>query len=375
MASGWEALSWSVFQSLCGLVALMALVYRSRSHSLLRKSTLATQLTLSDVSVIVPARNEAENLRRLLPSLLRAEGEQLEVIVVDDHSSDATASVAGNLGAKVISAGARPEGWTGKSWACQVGAQAATREVLLFIDADTVQNPSAIRALLPRLDQASLVSAAPFHLNPSWWEKLLGPFQILIMLGCAVDGGDRYAIGQFLMFRRSTYERLGGHARVRETICEDLALAQLVREAHAQGELTHAVWSDLSGGVYKVRMYQSFAEFWSGWRRLMRLGLKRSSMLGGIAVYAVIANLTIGFAPLQDPAQVAPLATPVILAVGGWILTLRLQHRWGEFSPLGFFAFPFTLMLFAILSLVAIVDQIFRRDFVWRGRRYSWQVS
>jgi glycosyltransferase involved in cell wall biosynthesis len=333
------------------------------------RSSLATNLKLSDVSVIVPALNDAENLRRLLPSLLRGEGEQLEVIVVDDHSQDATASMAKQLGARVTPAGARPDGWTGKSWACQVGAQAASREVLLFIDADTVQSPTAIRALLPRLEHASLVSAAPFHLNPTWWEKLLGPFQILIMLGCAVQGGDRYAIGQFMMFRRSTYEQLGGHARVRETICEDLALAQLVNDAVARGELKYAVWSDFSGDVYTVRMYDSFAQFWSGWRRLMRLGLKRTSILGGLAVYAMIANLTLGFAPLQSHALVAALS------VGGWILTLSLQQRWGEFSPLGLLAFPFTLLLFAILSLVAIVDRIFRRDFVWRGRRYSWQVS
>ncbi|HRK06499.1 MAG TPA: glycosyltransferase [Pseudobdellovibrionaceae bacterium] len=369
MASGWEVLSWSVFQSLCGLIALLALTHRSRKRGQASQSKLATNLNLSHVSVIVPARNEAENLRRLLPSLFRGEGAQLEVMVVDDHSQDATASVAVQLGAKVIPAGTRPEGWTGKSWACQVGAQAVSREVLLFIDADTLQNPAAIRALLPHLEQASLVSAAPFHLNPTWWEKLLGPFQILIMLGCAVQGGDRYAIGQFMMFRRSTYEQIGGHARVRETICEDLALAQLVRDAEARGELQHGVWSDFSGDVYKVRMYESFAQFWSGWRRLMRLGLKRSSMLGGLAVYAVIANLTLGFAPLHANALVAALS------VGGWILTLRLQQRWGEFSPLGFLAFPFTLLLFAILSGVAIVDQIFRRDFVWRGRRYSWQVS
>jgi 4,4'-diaponeurosporenoate glycosyltransferase len=368
MPSGWEALFGSVLQSVAGFAALWALYFRTGKALAVTDVANPQRLTAQNVSVIIPARNEAENLRQLLPSLRRDAGADFEVLVVDDHSTDATARVAAELGARVVWAGQRPAGWTGKSWACHVGAQSTTRDVLLFIDADTIQDPRSIEGLLPRLQVASLVSAAPYHLNPSWWEKLMGPFQILVLLGCAWDGGSRYAIGQFLMFRREVYEKLGGHEKVRETICEDLELAHLVREAQSRGELDHGVWSDLSGQVFKVRMYDSFAKFWSGWRRLMRLGLRRSTFWGGLAVYLAIANLSLGFNPGEAHAAIWALA------FGGWLAVFGIQRRWGDFSLLGVLAFPATLLLFVVLTMVAIFDQILRRDFVWRGRSYSWQV-
>lgn len=359
---------WPFLQSLIGVAILWSLLLHTKRRMPKSSSHDKGSYSIRDVSVIVPARNEVDNLQRLLPSLQRGVGAELDVLVVDDNSTDSTSEVARALGAQVILAGERPHGWTGKSWACHVGARATHRKVLLFIDADTIQDPQAIEALLPRLDSASLVSAAPYHLNPSWWEKLLGPFQILVLLSCAWDGGSRYAIGQFLMFRRDAYEKLGGHERVRETICEDLEFATRVREAHSNRDLDHGLWADLSGQIYKVRMYDSFSKFWSGWRRLMRLGLKRSKIWDGLAIYFSIAALCMGFQSASVPTAV------MVFAFIGWVICWRLQRRWGEFSALGILAFPATLLLFVALTVVAIADQILRRDFEWRGRSYSWEA-
>ena len=129
------------------------------------------------VSVIIPARNEAENLPDLLASLDANSFPPLEVIVVDDSSEDDTFHVAEEAGVKVISAGRLPEGWMGKPYACWIGALKAEGEFLLFLDADTRLLPETLSALLAQyLEQGSgIVSVYPYHTNPYIYDPPLIP--------------------------------------------------------------------------------------------------------------------------------------------------------------------------------------------------------
>ncbi len=133
------------------------------------------------LSVIIPARNEEHNLPILLESLgcagLTRRGGETEILVVDDESSDATREIAASYGCRVVVAGARPNDWVGKSWACWRGALAATKETLLFLDADTAFEPDGLLTLNELFSRnGGLVSVQPYHRTPTVVERLSALF-------------------------------------------------------------------------------------------------------------------------------------------------------------------------------------------------------
>jgi 4,4'-diaponeurosporenoate glycosyltransferase len=184
----------------------------------------------TSVSVVIPARDEEATVPALLESLRRLAVEVPEVIVVDDGSHDATASVARSAGAVVLAAGAPPPGWTGKAWACDVGARAADGDLLLFLDADTVLAPDALDGLLELHDRhRGLVSVQPFHGVVRGYEQLSSYFNVVSLLASAAfarrPGRRPMAFGPCLLTSRADYERAGGHAAVRGEILDDVQLA------------------------------------------------------------------------------------------------------------------------------------------------------
>jgi len=190
------------------------------------------------VSVIIPAHNE----EALLPKCLDSVRAQLrpvdELIVVDDESRDATARRAIERGARVIQAGTRPEGWGGKPWAAHVGANAASGDWLLFVDADAVLAPNCVGTGLAEAEThgADLLSFVPAWRCSTLLESLVQPIFFLVLYSMfdnrkLNDPSDPTATswGGFLLFRRSSYEKLGGHTTVKNTVYEDLEIAQEVK--------------------------------------------------------------------------------------------------------------------------------------------------
>src|SRR5688572_14332863 len=142
------------------------------------------------VSIVVPARNEAHNLPALLASLRALAPAAHEIILVDDHSTDGTGDLARAAGATVVTPPPLPPGWLGKLWACHAGAQAATGDLLLFSDADTVHAPWSLARAVARLEAtgADLLSVIPTHAVVALWEKLQGVFQLLLLVACRAGG-------------------------------------------------------------------------------------------------------------------------------------------------------------------------------------------
>ncbi|MEM6279950.1 MAG: glycosyltransferase, partial [Verrucomicrobiota bacterium] len=139
---------------------------------------------LVKVSVIVPARDEEKNLSRLLPSLQDPEFSPHEILVVNDQSSDRTAEVATENGARVIQGKPLPEGWYGKPWACQQGADAAAGDWFLFLDADTVLEPGGLlRIGQLSKDAGSVHSICPHHRVKVAFEQLSAFFNVIMILG------------------------------------------------------------------------------------------------------------------------------------------------------------------------------------------------
>ncbi len=132
----------------------------------------------SRISCIIPARNEEERIAPLLESIAAQSEAPAEVIVVDDESTDHTASLARSYGARVVAAGPRPEGWTGKPWACQQGAITATGDIYLFLDADVILGDEALSTIHRTLHRGHVVSIQPFHVAPTVIEKLSALFNL-----------------------------------------------------------------------------------------------------------------------------------------------------------------------------------------------------
>jgi 4,4'-diaponeurosporenoate glycosyltransferase len=243
------------------------LMPRLRSGMAARPEKMAAGLK-DQVSVIIPARNEAHNLPRLLESLAAQSLQPREVIVVDDGSTDDTAELARRHGATVIISQALPDGWRGKTWACHQGAEAASGAMLCFVDADTrFDQPDGLRHLLDTW-QGGAHSACPWHAVERPWEHLSLFFNVNMVLGTAPDG----LFGQLLLIDRESYRKSGGHERVRDKVLENLRFAGHCREAGVP------VRSAVGRGIISFRMYPGgLREMIEGWTKGFASGAGQTS--------------------------------------------------------------------------------------------------
>ena len=336
------------------------------------------------VSIIVPARNEAHNLPALLGSLRALDPAPLEIIVVDDHSTDGTGAIAAGAGARVISPPALPAGWNGKPWACHTGAGAARGEYLLFTDADTVHAPDSLGRAMARLtgSRAAMLSVVPTHLVRAVWERLQGVFQLLLLIatragaverdapGAGREHERRFSIGQYLLFRRDAYERIGGHEPVKQRIAEDLAFARLIRSAGLDLALVFAP------GMICVRMYpEGLGAFVRGWRRNFREGLTAAGLGGVLEMIAVIGWLLgVPLAALSAVPE-AVIDGNLAMAVSWGVVYLvtaveigRRQRDLGAFPWWSAALYPVFTGMFVLVSALAVIERLRGAPVIWRGR-------
>lgn len=317
----------------------------------------------SAVSVIIPARNEAHNISNLLDSLLQLDYPAVEIIVVDDGSTDHTSQIAEQYPVKVIAAPPKPHGWVGKSWACHLGAMAATGKYLLFTDADTIHKPESLTYAVGFLQRtkSKMISAPPYHINKQWWEKLLGPFFCLIHAGASpydhVSVEHPYALGQYLLLEKEFYHRIGGHTLVQGEIADDASLAKLV--IANKGKFAMYAGAKLC----EVQMYESFEDFVQGWLRILRLGMRE--LKPSVVFYTLLPLLTLNLANLFSFELASWI--PLILTL---ICFALVQPKLGNFSLTGLLVFPFSVMLFITLACWAGICQAFNLPILWSGRLY-----
>ncbi len=235
------------------------------------------------LSVIIPARNEARTIETVLESVSRSTYQPLEIIVVDDRSTDETAAIVAQhaarddrirlLHGKDLPAGG---GWFGKPWACHQGYAAASGDILVFTDADTRHEPAllahAVGAMVER--SADLVTVAPHQVCLGFWERVIMP-QVWAILGVkyhprTINRGRSIrtviANGQFILMPRRSYEAMGTHEAVRGAVAEDLALAQ--RTVEWGGSIYFAFATKLM----ETRMYTNLPELIEGWSKNLYLG-------------------------------------------------------------------------------------------------------
>jgi len=228
---------------------------------------------LADVSLLVPARDEAHHLLDTLPTLT-AQGAG-EVLVLDDGSTDATAELAGAVpGVEVLSGAPLPHGWLGKPWACQQLADAARGRWLVFTDADVHWGPGALAGLRDQLDRYAAPVGSVFgsQRTETFGERLTVPLIDDVLLSflphplvhAEVSAHAVAVSGGALAFRREVYDRIGGHAAVRDRIVEDLALGRAARRDGSRVAVA------LGNGVIHLRMYRGYREVVAGFGKNLR---------------------------------------------------------------------------------------------------------
>ena len=225
------------------------------------------------VSILIPARNEAQNIEECVHSVLNQDYSPYEVILLDDECQDATPEILmrlseGNSKLKVLSGQPLPPGWVGKNWACFQLSQAAQAGLILFVDADTRHHPSMLAEAVSTLItmQADILSGLPRQELITWEERLILPvlpwailsFFPIRMFQHVPFSFMSITVGQFIFFRRTAYLRIGGHAAVRGSLVEDIALARLFKKNGLKWEFVN-----LKGRVH-CRTYQNFREVFDG---------------------------------------------------------------------------------------------------------------
>ncbi|WP_165962639.1 glycosyltransferase family 2 protein [Occultella glacieicola] len=366
---------------LIGALLLAALVAASRLARDLRTlpDTAERRLTGATVSVVVPARDEEAVLPALLRSVHRVDGGVREVVVVDDASRDATASVARAGGATVLPAGDPPAGWTGKAWACHVGALATSADLLLFLDADTVLAPHALAGLLALHDRyPGLVSIQPFHTVGEPYEHLSAYFNAVSVLASGAfrrrPRGRPLAFGPCLLTSRAHYERVGGHAAVRHEILDDVELAAAYDRAGLP------VRCAIGGRSVRMRSYPGgIRQLADGWTKNFASGATAAAPGPVVAAVAwVIAHhavavgaLLAAWALLAGHAVPLGVGHPALWAVA-WV-AVSGQLRWvlrrlGSFGWWTWALFPVPLLAFDLVFARSVVRTTVRRSVRWRGR-------
>ena len=342
------------------------------------------------ISICIPARNEENNIRNCVESALGQDYPNIEVIVLDDRSTDSTltqlAEIA-SLDSRLlpVSGTDLPEGWAGKPFALFQASAVARGEWLCFVDADTFLAPQAISSCYSKAieTKADMFTTMNKQILGSFWEKVVMP---LVMTALSVgfsprkvnDPNTRDAIanGQFIMIRRSVYDAIGGHEKVKDQIVEDKAISEQVKwNGH------RLVVADGSQ-VISTRMYTSLPSMWEGWTKNIYLGLSdHPSMLLLGAFGATLSVIAALFLPLWTLLGAnwlfnggTWLAIAVIvqsLLVWGWLIYFRAQvARKMNISAWYALTTPLGAGVFAAMMLTSAWKVLSGQGVTWRGRKY-----
>ena len=327
------------------------------------------------ISVIVPARNEESSLPRLLMSLSDGAEQPYEIIVVDDGSTDATAQIAQELGARVVTPEPLPTDWKGKPWACQSGAQMATGDWLLFLDADTWFEQDGYQRILPLTDNPDEVSSiSPYHRIETPVEELSAFFNLIMVAGSNAFGipansrNNSALFGQSLLISKNVYQQIGGHEKVKSEILENFHLAE---HLHERGIVRKCY---LGKNVLAMRMFDGgLPELWKSWKKGFTSGAKQAHPR---ALILISLWLTAGMMILTSiiVAIFIPHPTTLFLStVFGAYLLFALQCGWafrlvGNFSFLNALFFPLNLAFYQTLFFTALLDKKRGIQTDWKGR-------
>ena len=361
--------------------------YRTLMHFPTLPNHTGTGSNVPLVSIILPVRNQARTVSDCVRSLVGLEYPDKEIIVVDGGSTDGTRELVQKFAHEitVVDEEPLPVGWVGKNWACHLGYKKSRGELLLFTDGDSVHAIDSLARSVNylRAENADLVTLAPGTILRSFWERLLQPpifLLIMILVGGKLVNDDNrlnaIGNGQYMLFRREAYDRIGGHYAVRDKIIEDYSLGRLLKRAGMR--LRFVTASDALG----VRMYASLGEIWRGWRKNFYTVSEKHMLPRAVTrIFLMFTFLVLPFAVLSYGILLAA-ATPLnAYLVAGlfmsgllWLGIVMLDNSIGV-SPLYALMFPLAIIVYIFIGIDSTVRGSLGFGFSWKGRVYGKPIE
>ncbi|MEA2165812.1 MAG: chlorobactene glucosyltransferase [Thermoanaerobaculia bacterium] len=325
------------------------------------------------VSVIIPARDEARVIERTVRSFLAQTYPNIEIIVVNDRSSDGTGAIVRGIGDAriiVIDGDEPPAGWLGKPWALHQGSQRAKGEIILFVDADLHYGPDAMRAAVAMMEErgSALLTLLPFFEMRGFGENATIPMMAMTCLTflplwisnrtrierLAIGGGT----GNLVL--RNAYDAVGGHTALRDAVVDDISLARLIRRG---GGTTTVVRAD---HMVSLRMYHGLGNVIEGFTKNAFAVFGRSYV---VTLMAVIGSILFHILPyaLALTGDRIGIATAAIITLTRLILFRSLRYRLDN----AIFLHPVMVAIWVWIDIRSAWQTGVRRKLLWRGRTYD----
>lgn len=378
-------------------------IYGQIPHLLKTVSTISSE-SLPLVSLIIPARNEAQRIGKCIESLKSQTYHRMEILIVDDYSTDDTVKISNDIiGSdtrfRVLDLKSvrkeKPGDWFGKSNAVQQGSRQAKGEWLVFLDADVVLSPEIVEKAVAFVSEnkLDLLSGIPYFSCDSFWTKVVQPIPLqLVLLNLfhvnKPESRVAFAFGCFILIRRSVFDKIGGYEQVKEYIADDAELAKLVKRSGFQIRIVQAQ------DMLTVKMYDRLAEMVEGWSKNICLGLAQNTRIHsktlktlfilmqfiGVFILFLLPFLLMGFSLILGLLYNVSYWGPLFLFsslvwLSGVCVQFMFQLRHGvgnaKYALLSFLGGAVVLAVF----LDAPIRILFGKGIQWRGRTYFQKES
>lgn len=321
------------------------------------------------ISVIIPTRNEEKNLPLLLESLQVQSLKPREIICADDDSSDGTVAAAKSFGAKVITLRGKPEGWLGKTWACYNGADAATGDLLLFLDADVRLGHSGLSKLAQAYsDFGCTISVQPYHTTERAYEQFSMLFNLIQIAANGTSLPKPSGVGLYgpvIMISRFDYEKIGGHSAVKCCITEDMALGHRLK-AESMPYRLFTGDEDIS-----FRMYGGgIKSLLQGWVKNIASGaVDTPAPIFWMVFFWIASVISVPLHLLLFALNGGLLWLPYLLLYIAWVVVLSfLGTKAGRFKTLAYIFFPIPAAVLLGVFIVSMFKKAFGFKVIWKGR-------
>ncbi len=364
----------SVLAGVVWLITLLLPWQPWRNREVLEAETDFSDFDLHDVTVLIPARNEAEVIAGTLQSL-KQQGRGLQVVLVDDDSNDETVNIARTTGLEnltIIESKSLPPGWTGKLWAQEQGLKVVKTPLLLLLDADIALKPGMLKALKQKQQKNSLqfVSLMAVLRFQSFWEKLLMPafiyfFKMIYPFALANNPKSKMAAaaGGCIFLETAVLKDIGGMAVIKDAVIDDCTLAKTIK---SKG---YKIWVGLTHGVISQRPYVGLSEIWQMVARTAYTQLHYSRIL---LLLCTMIMLLMYWWPLM---AVFWVETPIELFINGLSLSIMISLYlptlfFYRLSPLWALTMPIVAALYLMMTWTSAIRYWRGERSRWKGRRY-----
>ncbi|MGD1817775.1 MAG: glycosyltransferase [Pleomorphochaeta sp.] len=325
-----------------------------------------------NISIVIPARNEENNIDNLLCDLKNQDCIINEILCVDDNSTDKTSEIIKKHNVKYIFIDEVKKGWRGKNWACQIGGQNATGDLLIFIDADVRLDKNAISSLVSAYDKnRNPISVQPYHIVKKQYEMFSFFFNLIQICSTSLSiFRAKKTVGFYgpvFLVQKDMFLKLGGYEGVKDKVVEDLHLGKLYKNNNIDIELF------LGGDLIKFRMYpKGIAQLIEGWSK----NFSQASFAIDLKLFLMIFFWVgyLGSLPIEMGIALSLKSTSFL--IGSFILyiitVIKLNNdikKIGSYPIYVSILFPFYLLIFFLIFVYSLFSTFLFRNTTWKGRK------